>query len=85
MPYACVDLLQNVILDSYAPMFSEEIRDVGFNRSALWKRMVGLSILVIVCWLTQKYIQDTLVTWLFSKYVKYNKEFTRRMKHIPSH
>jgi uncharacterized membrane protein YvlD (DUF360 family) len=67
----CLDLLQELALTYYAPMYSDNIRDNGFRGSDFWVRLVAIIILFIVSWLIQYIIQDILVAKLYGLYISY--------------
>lgn len=64
-------------MDFYAPMISSDIAEHGFNESSLTIQTIFLLVLVAICWVLQKYVQETLVASLYSSFLTSKRKLKR--------
>ena len=68
------DLLQRILIDYYAPMYTDEWGARSFNKAALWMKFVTVIIVLSICWVIQSVFQDFLVAKLYGYVISYRKK-----------
>ena len=58
-------------------MISSDIAEHGFNESSLTIQTIFLLVLVAICWVLQKYVQETLVASLYSSFLTSKRKLKR--------
>lgn len=66
-----IDLLQHLAFDYYLPLMTGEVKVNEFATAPLWIRFVSVLVLIFICWFIQKFIQDTIVAKLYSRFISY--------------
>ena len=58
-------------------MISYDIAENDFNQSSLITQATFLVMLIAICWMLQKFIQESLVAWLYSSFLNSKRKLKR--------
>ena len=72
-----IDLLQRVLIDYYALLYTKDWTSITFNRAALWVKVVTVLIVLLISWVIQAVVQDFIVAKIYGYFLSQRSKINR--------